>query len=278
MVDALAGDGSPLDGDYQRIRNEATLLAGRRIDLAQRASVYHHLYEDSGGGNVFPLIAAHGALWGNNYLAIGMKVARFLGAQYLYSPQRCRDKHQQLEALADAFREINRRVCVEAYTAYHFSKLHGRHVDAPLYLQADLLALLNDCHLAREQAMPMPVEQRRVLFEAFFRWEQAVIVGPAAEDAVAALHWPLAKYLAMRPRIEFAYFTHARDMKFKQFSLTSERIEKGMLAYEKAEALGLDKVEAALNKYGVLPPAFFNSPARYFNTLKTAATKVLAVS
>jgi hypothetical protein len=34
-----------------------------------------------------------------------------------------RDQPRRLHAFADAFREINRRVCIEANSAYHFGKL-----------------------------------------------------------------------------------------------------------------------------------------------------------
>lgn len=52
-----------LTASYQRLRDEAEQLAGRNRDLDQRATVYHHLYHHSRGNHVFPLIAAHGALW-----------------------------------------------------------------------------------------------------------------------------------------------------------------------------------------------------------------------
>jgi mRNA degradation ribonuclease J1/J2 len=34
-----------------------------------------------------------------------------------------RDQLSRLHAFADAFHEINRRVCIEANSAYHFGKL-----------------------------------------------------------------------------------------------------------------------------------------------------------
>ncbi|WP_394560967.1 hypothetical protein [Aquipseudomonas alcaligenes] len=264
----MDSDGLTLNLDHQRIHQEATLLAGALTDLAQRASVYHHLYQDSGGRNVFPLIAAHGALWGAGYFALGMKVGTLLSAQFLFSPAIRRDKLRQLHAFADAFREINRQVCVEAYTAYHFSKLHGEKPGAEHYLQPCLLAALNRCHLAQAQGEPLPPAERRELFEAFFLWEQEFIVGPAVERALAALHWPLIRRVALRPRIEFAYFASSRDMRFADFASTAERIEKGLRAYELAEQVGLPQVEADLCRYGVLPQAFFRDSLEHFRALR----------
>ena len=48
---------------YMRIKREAEILAGDTMDFSRRAAVYHHLYQSSGGNHMFPLIAAHGALW-----------------------------------------------------------------------------------------------------------------------------------------------------------------------------------------------------------------------
>ena len=264
----MDSEGCVLSRDHRRIHQEATVLAGAITDLAQRASVYHHLYEDSGGRNVFPLIAAHGALWGAGYFVLGLKVGALLSAQFLFTPAVRRDKLQQLHAFADAFREINRRVCVEAYTAYHFSKLHGCAPAAERYLQPRLLAALNRCHRAQSLHEPLPRPARRELFEAFFLWEQEVIVGPAVEQALAALDWPLIRRVALRPRIEFAYFASSRNMKFADFASTAERIEKGLRAYELAEQAGLKQVEAALCRYGLLPRAFFHDSLAHFRGLR----------
>lgn len=264
----MDSDSDSLATGYARIHEEATLLAGGLGDLSQRASVYHHLYEDSGGRNVFPLIAAHGALWGAGYFALGMRVGALLCAQYLLQPAMRREKMRQLHAFADAFREINRRVCIEAYCAYHFSKQYGQVEGIDEYVPPRLLGALNACHQAQAEQQPLPIEQRRALFEAFFLWEQEVIVGPAVEQALAALDWPLIRHVALRPRIEFAYFSSSREMKFADFASTAERIEKGLRAYELAEQAGLAQVERALRHYNILPGAFFTGSAAYFQAMR----------
>ncbi|MEO4046021.1 hypothetical protein AAFN46_02875 [Pseudomonas sp. CAU 1711] len=264
----MDSDGCTLTRDHRRIHQEATLLAGTLTDLGQRASVYHHLYQDSGGRNVFPLIAAHGALWGAGYFALGLRVGALLSARFLLAPAERRAKLRQLHAFADAFREINRRVCVEAYCAYHLSKLHGHAAGIERHVQPRLLAALNRCHRAQALDQPLPLPARRELFEAFFLWEQECIVGPAVEQALAELDWPLIRRVALRPRIRFAYFTSSRDMRFADFASTAERIEKGMRAYQLAEQTGLRQVEATLGRYGVLPQAYLHDSVRHFGELR----------
>lgn len=60
-----------IDLEVERIRARATALAGTTGDLVQRASVYHHLYADSGRNHSFPLLAAHRALWASGYFRVG---------------------------------------------------------------------------------------------------------------------------------------------------------------------------------------------------------------
>ncbi len=57
---------------YQNLRQRGIQLAGRVGDFRQRACIYHHMYADSAGRNVFPLIAAHGALWAAGYFKKGL--------------------------------------------------------------------------------------------------------------------------------------------------------------------------------------------------------------
>lgn len=51
----------------------------------------------------------------------GLRGGALLSAQLPLSVRR--DQLSRLHAFADAFHEINRRVCIEANSAYHFGKL-----------------------------------------------------------------------------------------------------------------------------------------------------------
>lgn len=257
-----------LIAEHRRIKDLGHALAGGLSDLKQRAAVYFHLYEDSGRRNVFPLIAAHGALWASGYFARGMRAGTVLSLQYMGQAGRRQEKRASLQVFADAFRRINREVCAEAYCMYHFTKLYG---DAPLVetmVPAPLLAALNDCHRSFAEASDFPMAARRALFEAFFLWEQATIVSPSVEAAVAAFDWPTVKWLAMRPKITFSYLGARGGLQFKDFSDKAERIERGLRAYEVAEIVGLAQVESAIGSYGIMPTNFLDNTAAEFSEIQ----------
>ena len=71
-----------LADEFAALTREAERLAGGLRDLAQRATVYHHLFRASGGNHIFPLIAAHGALWAGGYFRFGQRLATALAWQY----------------------------------------------------------------------------------------------------------------------------------------------------------------------------------------------------
>lgn len=248
----------------EALHAEATLLAGDLGALAQRAAVYHHLYQDSGGNNVFPLIAAHGALWGGEYFRKGLAASRVLAWQYCYKPARMTASLATVNALADAFRDINRRVCIEAYTVYHLTRELGLCALTRERVPSPLLEGLLECHEAWRLGKVLAAPERAALFEAFFHWEQRSIVAAAVDAAFAAFHWRAVKQLALQPRIGFAYFPDRQQLPFTDFSSSAERIEKGMSAYAIAEGVGMKAVEASLRDYGALPESFFRDPELHF--------------
>jgi hypothetical protein len=204
--------------EYQKIRHQAYQLAGGLTDLSQRASVYFHMYQDSHGRNVFPLIAAHGALWASGYFATGMKIGQLLSLQYCLTPKVRKQKLDCLVAFANAFRDINRRVCAEAYSLYHFTKLYGETDVAKELIPDQLRYLLNKCHASVRNNSEFFMTDRFQLFLQFFLWEQDTIVAPAVEAAMQEFDWPLVKYLAMKPNITFAYLNHKNGLQFVNFS------------------------------------------------------------
>jgi hypothetical protein len=70
-----------VSSEYNELRRIGYSLAGGLNDLSQRAAVYYHLYEDSEGRNIFPLMAAHGALWAKGYFQKGMRAGKVLALQ-----------------------------------------------------------------------------------------------------------------------------------------------------------------------------------------------------
>lgn len=255
----------PHDAEIRALRAQAIALAGRPGHLVQRASVYHHLYRHSRGNHVFPLLAAHGALWASGYFRRGLRAGRVAaGVMSLVGADGAR-RLTALHALAEAFRDINRRVCVETWFIYHLSSRAHLTADAERLIPADLHAHMRRCHDARRSGRSLSAAERRALFTAFFGWEQAAIVGPAVEQAFAAFDWSLVRKVALRPRVAFAYLPD--PLPFRDFANTAERIAKGLVAFDGGERIGWSRVERSLSDYGIMPPAFARDPATHFRNL-----------
>ena len=209
-----------------QLREEATSIAGRNEDLIQRASVYHHLYADSGGNHSFPLLAAHGALWASGYFRSGIRFGHIVARTRQMLGDDAEALMFKLTDFAESFRDINRRVCVETFFIYRLTADPSLRDQAQQLVPPRLLSAMDRCHYARETGRALASADRRELFEAFFLWEQAEIVGPSIDRAFAAFDWPLIRSLALRPKIRFAYFGRS-PLSFRNFSNTAERIEKG---------------------------------------------------
>ncbi|MBC8290358.1 MAG: hypothetical protein H8E37_08580 [Planctomycetes bacterium] len=250
---------------YEAIREEATTLAGGLTDLAQRATVYHHVYRHSGGNHAFPLIAAHGALWARGYFAMGLKLAKVLSLQFALSPKRRREQLAALREFSDVFRNINRCVCIDIYTNYHFTARYGEHEGAAKLVDAELLAALKTVHSAREDGRELSDAEKREVFQAHFMHEQAHVVGPRIEAAMAEFQWPLVREIAMRPLVKFAFCP--RRFWFRNFASRDDRVEKGLRAFDTAVQVGWERVEDSLSEYDVLPRAFFADSVAYFTSM-----------
>lgn len=254
---------------YEAFHAEAVRLAGTTQQLSQRAATYHHVYEDSGRNHIFPLIAAHGALWARGYFAFGMKLGQALSCQYFLTPACRKQKLDSLGAFAEAFREVNRRVCVQIYTTYHFTKLHGDHPKAAKLVAPHLLAALKRVHAANRNGEQLSDDAKRDIFETHFRDEQETIVGPRIEEAVHQFDWPLMKSLALMPAVRFAYFPTGYWLQFWKFDHKEERIDRGLRAFDIAANMGWKHTEATLDRYAVLPEEFFADPSGHFAHLRS---------
>ncbi|MES3024069.1 MAG: hypothetical protein V4857_21085 [Pseudomonadota bacterium] len=219
---------------------------------------------------MFPLIAAHGALWACGYFKKGMLGGRVVSLPYMVIPAVHRVKLKAIADFADRFRDINRRVCAEAYAIYHYTKRHGGD-DFIRGVIGDASAdILSACHASAACDSHFSRQQREMLFNAFFRWEQENIVAPAVAQAFEAIDIGIIKYLALRPRIAFAYFGDDFRVQFKDFSSQAERVERGLQAYRRAEEVGVDRVEQALGHYKLMPADFHRDPGAYYQGIELA--------
>lgn len=255
---------------YDEVRREATALAGGIHDLAQRASVYHHLFQHSGRNHVFPLLAAHGALWARGHFQAGMRLGAALSLAHLASPLKRKELMRRLAEFADKFRDINRRVCVETYAIYHLSGRPELSFVARDRVPAALLDQMLRCHAARRAGRDLSPAEKRSLFAVFFLWEQENIVGPSVERAFAEFDWPLMKTLALRPTVRFAYFRRFVSLPFADFNDTAERVERGLHAFDAGALVGWPEVERAMRDYGIMPESFFEDAAGHFARTRDA--------
>lgn len=247
----------------ETLRSEAQTLAGDPNALSQRATVYWHIYRHSNGRHTFPLLAAHGALWGAGFFATGQKLGRVLT---VFSSQKT-EKRARLQEFSTAYKRINARVCVETYASYYLTAQHGAEAAINQGLDPDLAYALSRCH----DPAPFTPNDKRALFKAFFLWEQNTLVQAAIEAAGKALDWRLAHALAMRPAIGFRYFPTAKRLWFRNFSNKAERIRHGLAAFDIAQKTGWDHVEQALANYDRLPPDTLKEPDAAFATLRRSA-------
>ena len=259
-----------LRASFDTLTREGEQLAGGLNDLAQRATVYHHLFEASGRNHWFPLIAAHGALWARGYFRFGMKLGRLFSCQYLLNQHRRREQMQALEAFADAFRDVNHRVCIDTYAKFHFTARFGECSGAEDFIAAEAIEVLNQVHHARRHKRQLSESECRRVFEVHFYNEQETIVGPSIAQAVDDFRWSTLKYIALKPIIRFAYFPGRERLRFRNFSDKAERIERGLQAFQWGHAAGAKHVEAALRNYDVLPNEFFAGSAKYFQKVRDA--------
>jgi hypothetical protein len=256
---------------YDRCVAEGTRLAGGLQDLSQRATVYHHLFVASGRNHAFPLIAAHGALWAGGYFRFGIRLGLWLSVPAMLVPGGRDRRLESLRNFADAFRDINRRVCIDTYATFHFTAVHGEDPDASCFVAVDKLDALNRMHHARKRGVELTASGKLAAFETFFRSEQATVVGPSVQAAIESFAWPLMQFIALKPLIRFAYFPRGQWLRFRDFSSQDERIANGLRAFDLAAQIGFTAVEACLRNYAILPDVFFTANTDYFGTLRELA-------
>jgi hypothetical protein len=235
------------------MRKEGYLLAGEPGELNRRAWVYRQMYLDSGKRSVFPLIAAHGALWAAGYFKKGRLGGMLLSLCYLPTPARRRAKLASLARFADRFRDINRQVCAESYALHHYTKRYGGDAFIRGVIGDRFTDILCECHASNQNGTPYGQAQREQLFLAFFHWEQECIVGPAVIAAFDEFDWGIVKHLALRTKLDFTYLGKKDGVRFTNFASVEERIRLGLQVYHRAEYAGLAHVEQALELYKRIP-------------------------
>ena len=238
-----------IQADYERFLHEGETMAGDLGDFRQRARAYHRLYRHSKGNFAFPLLAAHGALWGAGHMRRGLLVSRILMRLSLTGGSDPSARLEMVEDFTNVLKEINRQVLIKTYVAYQLTRYHADDPRLPNFVARELIGPLAACHAARRQGKVLSNAARRRLFEVAFLYEQDVVVGPMIEAALPRFRWPLVRAMAMRPPIGFRYFNALEKLWFTDFSDKAERVRRGLEAYDIAVRQGWDYVERALDRY-----------------------------
>ncbi len=266
MLDAAA-----LKSTYDRMKAEVTDLVGGLEEIPRRVALLHGLYLDSGGNHAFPQIAAHGALWAHSFFEVGGSMGRFIARRYFYNAQERAYRLGVLNRFAEDFRLVNRQVCIDTLTNYRFTRAHGREPGAGKLVPLELLRELNLLHDARAAGERLSEEEKRRVFQTSFYWEQELTVAPGVKAAVEKFQCRVMSFLCLHPVVRFAYFPRWHYLLFRNFADTSERIAKGLRAYEHARLGGWVRVAETMRSYGVMPRAFFRDPGGYVRALQGPA-------
>lgn len=227
---------------HARIHATAEELSGTTLDCQKRAVTYYSIYEDSKGNFMFPLIASHGSMWGVTHTR---RIDRAL--RPLLPLSRHGRVQGWLNAL-NAIRDINRRVFVEVYSTFYFTRFYGTHARAGEIIKPDVLALYNQIHAAIATGETLSFESRRQIYADIFIHEQNDIVDPGIQEAVASCPDVLvALFQRVRPR--FKYFPKGESLVFTDFTDVEQRNEQGLRAMDFAEQVGAKRVLEALSEY-----------------------------
>lgn len=249
--------------EYAQLKAEATRMAGELTDIPRRAVLLHDLYCDSGENHVFPLIAAHGALWAWSFFEVGGRLGRWIAWRYFYNSTERAYRLGLLEHFAEGFREVNRCVCIDTYANYHFTKRFGREPGADQVIRPELVHALNQVHRAREAGNALTADVKRLVFETSFEWEQELTVAPGVKKAVESFDCRIMRALCTKPFVRFSYFPRFTYFWFRNFADKAERIARGQQAYRLGEQAGWANVREAMRVYRILPDEFFAEPKEY---------------
>ena len=223
---------------YRAIRDDAERCAGPKSSMRTRARGYLDLYHASNGACRFALVAAHGALWASWYLVCAKLAAMVFAVTDPTSPLPRRERYRQFAAYVDTLKDINKLVMVETYVLVHTLRELGPAYAIEQGIPADIA---QDYHaaMAAPEADPAPL---RDLYHRHFLWEQERVVSTTLDDAFAIFDWTLMRNMCQRPWVWFSYFSIGRSMNFRCFTDQEERVEKGMIAYDRAVETGIDRL------------------------------------
>lgn len=257
-----------LENQYQKLREEATILAGAPSDIPQRAAILHEIFLDSNGNHGFAEIAVHGALWGYRFFETTGTLGNIISYRYFYDREEMKYRHGLLQGFAEGFKTANRSVFIDTYSNYHFVKNFGEEKEAEAVLKPELLAVLRQVAKAAKEKTLLDALVRRNIFQTALQWEQETTVAPKVKEEIGKFDCPILRNLVMHPVVRFKYFPRFKYFLFKNFSDTDERIRKAHESFDVGERSGWQKVFDSMKNYEVLSEDFFAKPLDFTRNLK----------
>lgn len=230
-------------GLIEKLEEEVAALAGRPRDHGQRAVVLHHLYDHSRGGNVWALAEASREL----RIARGIAALEKRLDRWRWLTAGREEAKTALACLASAFGDSSRRRCANAYLAYRLSATPALRGEAELRLPSELLAALDQCHLARRLREPLSVEAVALL-EA-----QCDVHAFELTDSEMQRAWAAIDSTGIKRAAHRLLGTKALDR-----------------ARARDRKRGWVKVDGELRRESLLPASFRANPAQHFYALQLA--------
>ena len=267
-----------LRDEYDALKAEGERMAGGILDIPRRVIMLNRLYHHSGNNHVFPLLAAHGALWAFSYFEIGGALGQFIARRYFYDHRERAYRLGLLNQFAEAFRIVNRQVFIDTYANYRFTAVHGETPGADKIVPVRLLDVLNRVHFARSSGKVLGKSEKREVFDQAFLCEQEITVAPRIQSAIQEFNCRFMRFLCLHPIVRFAYFPGSKRLLFRNFASTEERIEKGLRAFAYAEQAGWSHVAETQRAYGLLSAGAFHKmksdPDQLGDTVSSMETDV----
>ncbi len=226
------------DPRHLAIRAAAMAACGPIGSLRMRARGYLDLYIASNGVCRFALVAAHGALWASWYLVCAKLAAMVFAVTDPTAPYAPRLRYRMFAAYVDVLKDINASVMIETHVLIHAVQTHGPGFAAQIGIPKDLADDYAACMVATD-ADPAVL---RDLYHRHFLWEQQRVVSTKLDDGFAVFHWPLMKGMCERPWVWFSYFKAGKSLNFRSFTDQAERVEKGMIAHDRAQDFGMPRL------------------------------------
>ena len=157
------------------------------------------------------------------------------------------------DRFVDKFRDINRVVFMETWVTLHLLRLDPDHPHLAGRMPGPLRHAIAEARsLGLAGSEPSDDDKRRV-YQDYFRWEQVFVVGPLVQAAIGEFHWDLARWFCRRPWVWFSYFRVGKALVFRDFTDAEERTQKGLVAFDCAARMGWDRIEANLLSNPLFP-------------------------